>query len=124
MPNGNPTRVDANSASQASGQTAAPKTSVRRQPTSRKPATRKSARKAKTYGRSASVPMTRSIRVAFGSRVTMLPSGVVTVFDDAIARAQAYLLAHQAPDGHWIEIGRARVGKEWRSRWSTKHQNE
>jgi len=32
----------------------------------------------------------------------MLPSGVVTVFDDAIARAQAYLLAHQAPDGHWI----------------------
>src|SRR2546426_11832340 len=70
--------------------------------TSRKPATRKSARKAKTYGRSASVPMTRSIRVAFGSRVTMLPSGVVTVLDDAIARAQAYLLAHQAPDGHWI----------------------
>src|SRR3989475_9019139 len=102
MPNGNPTRVDANSASQASGQTAAPKTSVRRQPTSRKPATRKSARKAKTYGRSASVPMTRSIRVAFGSRVTMLPSGVVTVLADAIARAQAYLLAHQAPDGHWI----------------------
>src|SRR5207245_2007756 len=25
-----------------------------------------------------------------------------TVFDDAIARAQAYRLAHQAPDGHWI----------------------
>src|SRR3989454_10500171 len=46
--------------------------------------------------------MTSSIRDAFGSRVTMLPSGVVTVLDDAIARAQAYLLAHQAPDGHWI----------------------
>src|SRR3989449_8715847 len=46
--------------------------------------------------------MTRSIRVAFGSRVTMLPSGVMTVLDDALARAQAYLLAHQALDGHWI----------------------
>ena len=32
----------------------------------------------------------------------MLPSGVVTVLTDAIARAQEYLLAHQAPDGHWV----------------------
>src|SRR5437867_1004781 len=32
----------------------------------------------------------------------MLPSAVVTVLNDAIARAQAYLLSHQAPEGHWI----------------------
>src|SRR5256886_11175670 len=32
----------------------------------------------------------------------MLPSAVVTVLNDAIARAQAYLLSHQAPEGHWV----------------------
>src|SRR5256886_15459000 len=32
----------------------------------------------------------------------MLPSADVTVLDDAIKRAQAYLLAQQAPDGHWV----------------------
>src|SRR2546428_13265190 len=32
----------------------------------------------------------------------MLPSAVVTVLNDAIARAQAYLLGQQAPDGHWV----------------------
>src|SRR3989475_9744779 len=32
----------------------------------------------------------------------MLPSAVVTVLNDAIARAQAYLLPHQAPEGHWV----------------------
>jgi len=32
----------------------------------------------------------------------MLPSGLVTGLHDAIARAQAHLLAVQAPDGHWI----------------------
>src|SRR5207237_1658537 len=75
---------------------------VPRQPTSTEPATREGERRTKTYGRSASVPMTRSIQVAFGGRVDMLPSGVVTVLTDAIARAQEYLLAHQAPEGHWV----------------------
>jgi squalene-hopene/tetraprenyl-beta-curcumene cyclase len=32
----------------------------------------------------------------------MLPSGPVTPLDDAIARAQARLLALQRPDGHWV----------------------
>ncbi len=32
----------------------------------------------------------------------MLPSGFVTTLHDAITRAQAWLLAHQAPDGHWV----------------------
>src|SRR5947199_253449 len=32
----------------------------------------------------------------------MLPSAVVTVLNDPIARAQAYLLSHQAPEGHWV----------------------
>jgi squalene-hopene/tetraprenyl-beta-curcumene cyclase len=32
----------------------------------------------------------------------MLPSGDVTALDEAIARAQQYLVAHQAADGHWI----------------------
>src|SRR5216110_3463504 len=32
----------------------------------------------------------------------MLPSADVTVLDDAIKRAQAYLLTQQAPDGHWV----------------------
>src|SRR2546427_252937 len=32
----------------------------------------------------------------------MLPSAVVTVLNDAIARAQAYLLPHQAPEGYWV----------------------
>jgi squalene-hopene/tetraprenyl-beta-curcumene cyclase len=32
----------------------------------------------------------------------MLPSGSVTTLHDAITRAQTWLLAHQAPDGHWV----------------------
>ncbi len=32
----------------------------------------------------------------------MLPFGVVTALDETIARAQQYLVTHQAPDGHWI----------------------
>ena len=32
----------------------------------------------------------------------MLPFAVVTALDEAVSRAQQYLLARQAPDGHWI----------------------
>jgi squalene-hopene/tetraprenyl-beta-curcumene cyclase len=32
----------------------------------------------------------------------MLPSGLVTVLDAAISRAQGHLLSVQAPDGHWV----------------------
>jgi len=32
----------------------------------------------------------------------MLPSALVVALNGAIARAQAWLLAHQAPDGHWV----------------------
>ena len=32
----------------------------------------------------------------------MLPSPFVTTINDAIARAQAWLLAHQAADSHWV----------------------
>jgi squalene-hopene/tetraprenyl-beta-curcumene cyclase len=32
----------------------------------------------------------------------MLPSSLVTALDEAIGRAQAHLLAMQAPDGHWV----------------------
>ncbi len=32
----------------------------------------------------------------------MLPSPIVTGLDSAIARAQAWLLAHQSADGHWV----------------------
>jgi squalene-hopene/tetraprenyl-beta-curcumene cyclase len=32
----------------------------------------------------------------------MLPFAVVTALDEAIARAQQYLITHQAADGHWI----------------------
>src|SRR6266480_1722267 len=45
--------------------------------------------------------MTSCMRVAFCSRDDMLPSGVVTVLTDAIARAQQYLRREQLPDGGW-----------------------
>ena len=32
----------------------------------------------------------------------MLPFGVVTALDEAVSRAQQYLVTHQAADGHWI----------------------
>src|ERR1044071_6879830 len=56
-----------------------------------------------TYGRSRTVPTRRLIDVTrcFPQGVSMLPSRVVTALDAAISRAQARLLALQAPDGHW-----------------------
>src|SRR5256885_9191977 len=99
-----PMRVELNSASHANGQTHAAKRRVRRTPRSTAPAARKAARKPNTYGRSTTVPITRSMRngPVGPDRGCMLPFALVTPLQDAISRAQQHLLSLQAPDGHWI----------------------